>query len=194
MGLQERSYSVLIVSAVENFNISLKALLPESRFSPVRFESSVSVARQLVLERAYDFVVVNSPLPDEVGTRFSIDISSEKNTVVLLFVRSELYGAAHSKVAEHGVYVLPKPVSKTMIAQALDWMIATRERLRRLEKKTVSIEEKMQEIRLVNRAKWVLIEELKMTEADAHKYIEKQAMDRCVSKREVAEDIIHTYM
>lgn len=51
----------------------------------------------------------------------------------------------------------------------------------------------MQEIRLGNRAKWVLIEELKMTEPDAHKYIEKQAMDRCVSRREIAEDIIKTY-
>lgn len=51
----------------------------------------------------------------------------------------------------------------------------------------------MQEIRIVNRAKWALIENLKMTEADAHRYIEKQAMDRCIAKREVAEEIIKTY-
>ena len=54
-------------------------------------------------------------------------------------------------------------------------------------------EEKMQEIRIVNRAKWFLITELKMTETDAHRYIEKQAMDRCVSKKEIAEEIIKTY-
>ena len=193
MSLQERVYSVLVVSAAENFNASLKPLLPESRFSPVRFEGSVNVAKRLMMERGYDFVVINSPLPDEVGTRFAIDVCSFNGVVALLFVKSELYAAAHNKVAEHGVYVLPKPISKSVIAQALDWMIATRERLRRLEKKTVSIEEKMQEIRLVNRAKWILISELKMTEEDAHKYIEKQAMDRCVSKREIAEDIINTY-
>ena len=51
----------------------------------------------------------------------------------------------------------------------------------------------MQEIRIVNRAKWLLITELKMTETDAHRYIEKQAMDRCVSKKEIAEEIIKTY-
>jgi len=51
----------------------------------------------------------------------------------------------------------------------------------------------MNEIRLVNRAKWLLISELKMTEPDAHRYIEKQAMDRCVSKRRIAEEIIKTY-
>ena len=65
--------------------------------------------------------------------------------------------------------------------------------MRKLEKKTLSIEEKMEEIRIVNRAKWLLISELKMDEQGAHRYIEKQAMDRCVSKKVVAEEIIKTY-
>ena len=91
------------------------------------------------------------------------------------------------------MFTLSKPVSRQTVFQALDWLASARERLRKLEKKTVSIEEKMEEIRIVNRAKWLLIEVLKMTEADAHRYIEKQAMDRCISKRAVAEDIIRTY-
>ena len=101
--------------------------------------------------------------------------------------------ATYAKAAEHGVYLLPKPTSKSLVLQAADWMIATRERLRKLEKKTVSLEEKMQEIRTVNRAKWLLIDRLKMSESDAHRYIEKQAMDSCVSRREIAENIIKTY-
>ncbi|MFQ8766588.1 MAG: ANTAR domain-containing protein [Oscillospiraceae bacterium] len=51
----------------------------------------------------------------------------------------------------------------------------------------------MAEIRLVNRAKWVLIEQLKMTENEAHKFIERQAMDRCVTRRTIAENILATY-
>ena len=62
-----------------------------------------------------------------------------------------------------------------------------------MEQKTATLEEKMQEIRLVNHAKWVLIEQLKMTEEQAHKYIEKQAMDRCITRRAVAENILSTY-
>ena len=72
-------------------------------------------------------------------------------------------------------------------------MGAVRERLRALERKTSTLGEKMEEIRTVNRAKWLLIEHLKMTENDAHRYIEKQAMDRCVSKSEIAKSIISTY-
>ena len=51
----------------------------------------------------------------------------------------------------------------------------------------------MAEIRLVNKAKWLLISELKMSEPDAHRYVEKQAMDRCVTRRRIAEEIIKTY-
>ncbi len=72
-------------------------------------------------------------------------------------------------------------------------MAAARERLRSIETKSASLEDKMEEIRLVNRAKWLLISELKMTENEAHRYIEKQAMDRCVSRREVASEIFKTY-
>ena len=68
-----------------------------------------------------------------------------------------------------------------------------RERMRNLEIRTVSVEEKMEEVKVVNRAKWLLIDQLKMTEPSAHRYIEKTAMDRCVSKREIAEIIIRTY-
>ena len=65
--------------------------------------------------------------------------------------------------------------------------------MRKSEKKALSIEEKMEEIRIVNRVKWLLIIELKMDEQGAHRYIEKQAMDRCISKRIVVEEIIKTY-
>ena len=54
-------------------------------------------------------------------------------------------------------------------------------------------EKKIEEIRLVNRAKWLLIECLGMKESDAHRYIEKQAMDLRISKSEMAENIIRTY-
>ena len=55
------------------------------------------------------------------------------------------------------------------------------------------MEEKIAEIRLVNHAKWLLIECLSMTEADAQHYIEKQSMDQRISKRQAAEAVIRTY-
>lgn len=194
MSLKERVYSVLVISAKEKFNASLQSLLPESKYAPVQMVSSVSLAKRVLLERSFDFVFINTPLPDDFGTRFAIEISGNKGTVILLLVRNEVYEEVCDKVTEYGILTLPKPASKQMVAHTLNFMAGIRERLRKLEKKSLSMEEKMKEIRLVNRAKWVLIDELKMSETDAHRYIEKQAMDHCVSRREIAEEIISTYL
>ena len=193
MSLKEQVYSVLIVSAAENLNTVLGTLLCEPKYRPVHTVSSISAAKRAFAEQSYDFIIINSPLPDDIGTRFAIDACNSKGSVVLLMVRAELHDEIYDKVAEHGVFTLSKPTSKPTIITALSWMSSARERLRRTEKKTLSIEEKMEEIRIVNRAKWLLISEIKMNEAEAHRYIEKQAMDRCASKREVAETIIKTY-
>lgn len=193
MSLKERVYSVLIVSAAENYNNALYELLPESKYHPVRTSPSISAAKRALAERAFDYVIINAPLPDDLGTRFAMDTCASKETVVLLLVRSDIHAAVYAKVAEYGVFTLAKPTSRATMNTALGWMASARERLRRAEKKTLSIEERMEEIRLVNRAKWLLISELKLTEPDAHRYIEKQAMDRCVPKKEIAESIIKTY-
>jgi len=193
MSLEKRVYSVLVVSSSQRFADTLTAFLPEADYSPVVTASSASAAGRAVNERAFDFIFINSPLPDDPGVRFAVDCCRDGGAVALLFVEAGLYDAVQARVVDHGVYLLPKPTSRGSMLRALNWMAATRERLRGYEKKVQPIEEKMEEIRLVNRAKWLLISELKMSEPDAHRYISRQAMDRCVSKRAVAEELIRLY-
>ncbi len=193
MSLKERSYSVLIVSAAEKLNTALTGLLPESHYQPVRIVKSISTAKRAWNERSYDYVIINSPLPDDAGLRFAEDAANAESTVVLFLTRAELYDVTREKVAEQGIFTLAKPLTQPLLLLALDWMASARERLRRQEKQTLTFEEKMEEIRLVNRAKWLLISELKMDEPQAHHYIEKHAMDSGITKREAAEAIIRIY-
>ncbi len=189
----ENCYSVLVVSAAEKFNNTMMELLPSSDYYPVRTAANIAAAKRAYLEQRYDFVIINAPLPDDFGAQFAMDVSRGHTTVALLIVRGEIHGDIRAKVVTQGIFTLPKPTSTQVILHALEWMASARERLRCLESKTISIEEKMEEIRLVNRAKWLLIDNLKMTEPDAHRYIERQSMDRCVSRREIALNIIKTY-
>ena len=193
MEMQERTYSVLVVSSSEKFNTALSALLAKSRYYPVRFVPGVSVANRELCENSYDFVIVNSPLTDDPGVRLAISVAEGKDTVSLLLVKSEFYDEIFEKVSKHGVFTLHKPLSNSTFSLALEWMESARERLRALEKKTLSFEEKMEEIRVVNRAKWLLIDKAQMDEPAAHRHIEKAAMDRCITKREIAEEIIRKY-
>ena len=193
MSLKERVYSVLVVSSAEKLNTGLSSLLAEYSCNPVRFVSNISAAKRIWSESSYDFIIINSPLPDDSGIRFAIDAAASKGTVVLLLLRAEIYDETREKVVEHGVFTLAKPLSRPVLQNALDWMESARERLKKMDLKTLSVEEKMEEIRTVNRAKWLLISQLQMDEPEAHRYIEKQAMDRGLSKRQVAEELIKTY-
>ena len=193
MEFTERRYSVLLVSSSPKFNESMLALLPESRFYPVAAVSDVSSARRRLLVSKYDIVIINAPLPDDFGTRLALNICDNSGTAVLLFVKAEHYPDINGRVSPFGVLVLPKPASSQTVSQSLQLLCGTRERLRRMEQKTASIEEKMEEIRIINRAKLLLMEQLKMTEKEAHRFIEKQAMDRCVTRITIAQSILSTY-
>lgn len=193
MEFTERRYSVLLVSSSPKFNESMLALLPESRFYPVAAVSDVSGARRRLLESKYDIVIINAPLPDDFGTRLALNICDNSGTAVLLFVKAEHYPDINGRVSPFGVLVLPKPTTSQAVSQSLQLLCGTRERLRRMEQKTASIEEKMEEIRIINRAKLLLMEQLKMTEKEAHRFIEKQAMDRCVTRITIAQSILSTY-
>lgn len=193
MVFQERTYSVLIVTASERFTNSIMPLLPMTDYWPVQTAASVAEARRWLADMEFDIVLINTPLPDDFGMHLAIDICTGSGAGVLLLVKNDHYNEIYSKVVRYGVITLSKPTNRQMVAQNLRILCATRERIRQMQAKQATVEEKIKEIRLVNRAKWLLIECLNMTEAEAHRYIEKQAMDLRISRREAAENIIKTY-
>ena len=187
------AYSVLVVSAAQKFNEAFAAMLPGSEYYPVRFVGNIAAARREMVNKTYDLVIINAPLPDDFGTRFAIDVSAKSSAIVLLFVKNDRYPEVYGKVMEHGVLAVSKPTSTQMVAQSLRVMCTMRERLRMMEAKQATVEDKIAEIRLFNRAKWLLIEHEGISEADAQHRLEKQAMDSRVSKKKVAEEIIKIY-
>ncbi len=190
MVFSQQCFSVLIVSDSARFNQAITELMPASGYAPIRIVPSVSAAKRAALERVYDFVVLNTPLPDDFGTAFAAAQSGNRQTVVLMLVRSSLQEQIQSQVTDRGVFTLPKPTTRQALQTALQWMGAARERLRRMEEADRSVEDRMREIHRMNRAKWLLIERRGMSESEAHHYLEQQAMERCVSKRTVVEEIL----
>ena len=193
MELKEQTYHVLVVTASKTFRDSAAELLSETRCAPVQFASDISAAKRAVAETPFDFVIVNAPLPDDAGIRFALDISDQKNAVVLLLLPPDLYAESSDRAISHGVFLLSKPISKNGFLTAIGWLSSARELVRKSEHKIASVDEKMKEIRIVNRAKWLLIEHRHLSETDAHRAIEKQAMDRCITRLTVAQEIIDLY-
>lgn len=189
---ERRQFSALVVSKSEKTADTLSAVLKSNAFSKVLRADSAGAARRMTLKQQVDVVVINTPLADDFGTQLAMDLS-EKNMGVLVFVKKDVYDPVSYKLEEYGIVTLPKPVERTALNQSLKMLKAMGVKLAKLEAQKSSLESKMREIRLVNRAKWLLISHLSMSEEEAHRYIEKEAMDACVKKSEIAENIIKTY-
>ena len=181
---------MLLVSASEKFNTAVRSLLPGTDYYPVLTVGGVGEARRRRIGADYDLVIVNAPLPDDQGVDFAMDVCGESDAGVLLLVRSELYEETYARALPFGVVTLSKPTNLQMISQSIRVLCAMRERMRRMRQRQATVEERIEEIRAVNRAKWLLIEREHMSEPEAHRHITRQAMERRVSKREVAEEIV----
>jgi len=65
--------------------------------------------------------------------------------------------------------------------------------LQEMQKENGELRRKIDDIRIIDRAKCILISRLNLSEEEVHRAIEKQAMDMRTSKRAIAEDILKTY-
>ena len=72
-------------------------------------------------------------------------------------------------------------------------LLSEASRLRLLHRKTSTLQRKLDDARLVSRAKMLLMTHLQMSEEEAHRYIEKTSMDSGEARRNIAARIIHTY-
>lgn len=192
MATGKMKYRVLVADAGDKIADYISDMLPRSGFEPILRAGDAGEVRRMMLSTQVDIVIINTPLPDEFGSELALDLA-ENPMGVLLLVKSEVYDQVTYKVEDSGVLTLAKPMTKQGFYSAVKLLAAMSSRLAKMEKKNRTLQEKMADIRVVNRAKWLLIEHHRMKEEDAHYFIEKQAMDMRLSRREVAENIIRTY-
>ena len=94
---------------------------------------------------------------------------------------------------EQGVLLLSKPFTNTLFLQAMHMAAAGNHRLQRLRQENARLQDKISQLRLISRAKCCLVEHAHMTEAAAHRYIEKQAMDTRQDRADIARQILEDY-
>lgn len=192
MATEKRKYRVLVADSGDKIYDYISQSLPRSDYDPILRAGDAGEARRMLLNAPVDIVIINTPLKDDFGTELALDLA-DGSAGVLLLVKNELYDQICYKVEDSGVLTLGKPTSRQGFYSAVKLLTAMSARLSKLEKANHTLQEKMADIRVVNRAKWLLIEHHHMKEQDAHYFIEKQAMDTRLSRREVAENIIRSY-
>ena len=156
--------------------------------------SSCSEARRKLIENNVDLILINAPLADEFGHEFASYVCESTTAGVLMLVKAELAESVSERVEQEGVFVITKPISRAVFYQTLHLVHASHMRVYTLQKENRRLRRQMEDLRVINRAKCLLIAEAHMSEQEAHAYIEKRAMDQRETKRDTAEDIIRSFV
>lgn len=150
-------------------------------------------ARRRIMQEDYDMMVVNAPLPDELGDTLCKDFFKKMLASPILMVRPEMVDELSARTAQDGVVVVAKPASKQALFQAMRLIRVTHQQLIELQKQNQKLTARVEELRMVGRAKCALIQYKGLTEQQAHRYIEKLAMDQRQTRIQVAKDVLDMF-
>lgn len=173
-------YRLLAVDCCDELVDAIKSRALGGYISAVLRASASQDIPAIVAAQKPDAVVISG------GASAAVDAAERSSAAILLLTDD---AALPRRCIRAGVMT----AHPDELAAVLPSLLATAERLRTLRDKTSSLQQRLDDSRIVARAKLLLISRLGMSEGDAHRYIEKTAMDSCLPRRDVAEGIIRTY-
>jgi len=150
-------------------------------------------ARRISASDAYSLVLINAPLRDETGLELAVDMARRTMAAVILLVKTELAPMIADTATEAGVLIVTKPVIPQMFEQTVRMGVACRNRLLLYKTENERLQKKYEELKIVDRAKCLLIEHLRITEDEAHHVLEKEAMNARVSRVRVARQVLERF-
>jgi len=186
--------NVLIVSSSKKTLLFFTEILNAASVNQIASLQSCTEARRLLLERDFDLVIVDAPLPDETGDDFSRHVAVKGISQVILAVNNEYFDAVSAVCENDGILTISKPVNKNVFWSALMLVKSAQNRLKNKKNDDAKLKQKIEGIRIIDKAKSILMSYMNMSEHEAHRYIEKQAMDVRSAKRTVAEKIIKAFV
>jgi response regulator NasT len=146
-------------------------------------------AVELAFELKPDLMVMDIKMPDLDGLSAAERIAELKIPVVLLtaFSQQELV----TRAAEVGAMAfLVKPFSPQDLLPAIEIALSRHSQLIALEAEVADLGERLETRKLVERAKGVLSEKMKLTEPEAFRWIQKASMDRRLSMADVSKTVL----
>ncbi len=138
-----------------------------------------------------DLLIAVMPLSDGTGVEGIIDVAQRHpQLMTILLVRQEAYEQVSYQCRNQQVFVIAMPFKRQVLAEAASFMLRLRTVMDDKDKELARLRKNLSEIRVITSAKIRLVQTRQMTEEEAHYYLEKEAMDRSLTKKEVAEEIL----
>ena len=141
----------------------------------------------------FTVALINAPLQDESGLELATDLARNTTAAVVLLVKTEVAAMIADSAMEAGVLIVTKPVNQLLFEQTIKVGIACRNRLLIYKEQTAKLQTRYEELKVIDRAKCLLIEHMRITEEEAHRVLEKEAMDSRMSRVRVAKKVLEKF-
>jgi response regulator NasT len=181
---------VVIAEDEALIRLDLRETLEEEGYEVVGETGRGDEVVELVRKQRPDLAILDIKMPGEDGLSAAAKITSERLAAVLVltaFSQRELVDRAREAGA---LAYLVKPFQRNDLLPAMELAMGRFEEMRALEAENKSLEERLASQKLVERAKGVLMDTLDMKENEAFRWVQRTAMDKRCTMKEVAEKVI----
>ncbi|MCI8270933.1 MAG: ANTAR domain-containing protein [Erysipelotrichaceae bacterium] len=185
---------ILILSRSQDSLLLMKNFLLAHQESDIHVFQDPFGAKAFVKHHYFDIILYDYPfLNERHELSFLISLAENSSAFVITAAARSAYETICRKTEHFGMFTIIKPIHSDLLYQLINFAKAAAGRYSAYEKKQERLLDKIKEIKLVDRAKCLLIEHELLSEQEAHKKIERTAMNSRMTKYEIAQKIINAY-
>jgi len=194
MGVSQNALRVVIAEDEALIRLDLKEMLEEEGYSVVAEAGDGEAAVERVTELRPDLAIFDVKMPVLDGISAAERIAADRIAPVVIltaFSQRELVERARDAGA---MAYLVKPFTKADLVPAIEMAVSRFTEIRALDSEVITLRDRLEVRKLLDRAKGLLQSEHGMTEPQAFRWIQKTSMDRRLTMRKVAEAVIEGTM
>jgi two-component system, response regulator PdtaR len=188
--VNQTPFRVVIAEDEALIRLDLKEMLEEDGYVVAGEASDGEAAVKLTESLRPDLVIMDIKMPGLDGISAAERITAEHlSPVVILtaFSQRDLVMRARDAGA---MAFLVKPFTKADLVPAIEIAVSRFQEVAALEAEVTSLKDRLEVRKLLDRAKGLLQAERGISEAEAFRWIQKSSMDRRMTMRAVAEEVL----
>ena len=183
------SYRILVAEDETLIRMDLVEMLQDAGYEVIAQASNGEAAISLALQHNPDLAILDVKMPVLDGISAAEKIISVSPVLMLTaFSQKELIERARDAGAM--AYVV-KPFTINDLLPAIEISISRHRQMKSLEVEVANLHERLETRKVIDRAKGILMQALNLSEPEAFSWIQRAAMDRRITMKEVAEAVIN---
>jgi AmiR/NasT family two-component response regulator len=182
--------NILICDDEPIIRMNLKTMLSELGFDEVLECGDGKSAVEMALASYPDLVILDVSMPEMDGITAAVEINKKLKVPILLLTNAH-DAATVKRASESGIAAfLTKPLRKQDLLPAIEVALHHVEEVEELKEKIEDLRETIENRKIIEKAKGLLMEKNRIAEAEAYRSMQKIAMDTRKNLRQVADAIL----